>query len=74
MDPVIDGWLVKFHCGQLGRQTRNQADPKNQQRRGKYKRAGTVGGRLGEFMLEETHERRGYKDVTGGRKMGVGVG
>ena len=29
------------------------------------------GGRVRAFMLEENHERRIYKDITGGRKFGV---
>ena len=40
--------------------------------RGYYKRAGTGGGRVRAFMLEENHERRRYEDVTGGRQRGVG--
>ena len=40
--------------------------------RGHYKRTGTGEGRVRAFMLKETHERRRYEDVTGGRKRGLG--
>ena len=38
--------------------------------RGDHKHAGTGGGRVGEFMLEGTQEKRRYGDLTGGRRGG----
>ena len=41
---------------------------------GYHKCTGPCGGRVGAFRLEGTQERRRYRDVTGGRRGGRGVG
>ena len=66
-DPDGGRRLVKFHCRQLGVQTRHRADQEGWQGKGRARACGHgLWGRVGAFMLKEYHKRIHRHDLEGG--------